>query len=121
MQSPQNYLNELGIELACAVAPDETASIDARHRINVNYETYFVADQDRLAEFVAAPYRYTGRVTDPVSKSRFLPNAASPSRTHGGRLYYFASDTHVGHFEAMPDSFTTPMLSMIPKKTRDDS
>lgn len=121
MEDPEIYLKELDIELSCAVAPDAPAVLDARHRVFINYETYFVSDMDRRAEFIAQPFRYTGVVTDPVNHYRFQPEEESPVRTHGGRLFYFSSDATAGRFEAAPDSFSVPVLTMIPKKPANDS
>ena len=115
MKGPEQYLNELGVKLACAVDPTRPATIDAAHRALVNYEAYFVADAAALETFVAEPYRFTGKVTDPVSRARFLPTAESPSRSYGGRLFYFASTETSGKFDAEVTRYGTPMPSMHAK------
>lgn len=115
MQGPEQYLNELGAELACAVDSTRPAIIDTAHRALVNYEAYFVADDAALKEFVARPYQYTGKVTDPVSRIRFVPTAQSPSRSHGGRLFYFASGETAATFDSDPTRYGTPMPAMRAK------
>ena len=115
MQGPEQYLNELGIELSCAVDSTRPAIIDSAHRALVNSEAYFVADDAALKAFVENPYRYTGKVTDPVSRSRFVPTAQSPLRSHGGRLFYFASGETAAKFDSDPTRYGTPMPAMHAK------
>jgi YHS domain-containing protein len=116
VQGPEQYLVDLGVQLACAVDPSRTAIIDAAHRALVNYEAYFFCDEATMKSFLAEPYRYTGKVTDPVSRERFIPAADSPSRSHGGRLFYFASDQTAAAFDADTVKYGTPMPGMIEKK-----
>lgn len=112
MQGPGPYLNDLGITLPCAVHPERAAVIDETHRIFVNYETYYVADGQALADFLASPTAYTGRVTDPVSRARFLPVSGSPRRERAGRIFLFESRETVRRFDADPERYATPMVSM---------
>jgi YHS domain-containing protein len=112
VQGPERYLNELGIELSCAVDPTRPAMIDTRHRALVNHEAYFFSDDAALRAFVAEPYRYTGRVTDPVSLARFAPTSSSPSRSHGGRLFYFESEETAARFDADRATYGTPKPMM---------
>lgn len=91
MQGPDKYLNELGLSVKCVVDPSRTAILDAAHRAFVNYEAYYFCDDAAMNKFVAAPYQYTGKVTDPVTRERFEPTAGSPHRSYGGRLFYFAT------------------------------
>ena len=115
MKSPEVYLKELNIELACAVAPEAQAILNPEHRVFVNYETYFFSSRERRERFIAAPHEYTGLLTDPVSRERFQPGSDTATRTHGGKLFYFGSKTTRARFEAAPDSFSAPMLTMIAK------
>ena len=116
MQGPEQYLNELGIQLVCAVDTTHAAILDAAHRALVNFEAYYFADDAALQAFVAEPYRYTGKLTDPVTLVRFLPTASSPSRSHGGRLFYFASGETVEKFDADRTKYGTPMPGMRESK-----
>lgn len=117
MQGPERYLVDLGIQLPCAVDPSRPAVLDVAHRALVNYEAYFFADGAALKTFVAAPYKFTGRVTDPVSQERFLPTEASPTRSHGGRLFFFASSANAATFDGDPATYGTPRPMMKEKKT----
>ena len=108
MQGPELWLKALEIEVPCVVDPDRMAQLDVEHRVFVNYEAYYLADADALATFRKGPWRYTGPVTDPVSRERFTPNGESPRRNHGGRLFYFATAGNARTFAATPDSFATP-------------
>lgn len=100
MQGPEKYLNELGVRIPCAVDPARPAILDAAHRAFVNYEVYFFSNDANMNKFIAAPYKYTGRVTDPVTRERFVPTADSPRRSYGGRLFYFASAQTATTFDA---------------------
>ena len=112
MQGPERYLNDLGIQLPCAVDSSRAAVIAADHRALVNHEIYFVADDAALQAFVAEPYRYTGKVTDPVSLVRFEPTSASPTRSFGGRLFYFVTNETAASFDADRDTYGTPKPMM---------
>jgi hypothetical protein len=110
------YLNDLGIALACAVDSSRAAVLDVAHRALVNHEAYFVADDAAMTAFMAEPYRYTGKVTDPVSLERFTPTAQSPTRSHMNRLFYFASGETAVAFDEDPMKFGMPMPGMREKK-----
>ena len=116
VQGPETYLNQLGIHLACAVDSSREAILDEAHRAFVNYEAYYFSSDEAKRTFAAAPYRYTGKVTDPVSRERFIPTAESPSRTFNGRLFYFETDTTVAAFDANRDKYGTPMPMMMEEK-----
>lgn len=116
VQGPEQYLNELGVTLPCAVHPERTAVLDAGHCVFVDYEAYYVSDSQALEEFLEAPYRYAGRVTDPVSHERFVAGETSPRRDRAGRIFYFQSDETASRFDADPDAYATPMISMRPEK-----
>jgi len=113
VQDPDPYLNALNITLACVVDPDQSAIVDAEHRISVNWETYYVSSLDALERFRAAPHRYTGLVTDPVERDRFQPGADSPSREHNGQRFYFANDENANRFDEDAATYATPMLGMV--------
>lgn len=110
VQGPETWLNQLGVSVSCVVKTDRPATLDEDHRVFVNYETYYLADAEALATFRAAPWRFAGKVTDPVSKVRFVPNGESPSRTHDGRLFYFATADHAATFAEDPDVYATPVV-----------
>lgn len=100
MQGPEKYLSEMGVSIPCAVNPSRPAILDVAHRAFVNYEVYFFSDEPSMAKFIAEPYKYTGKVTDPVTRERFVPSAGSPKRSFDGRLFYFASDQTAATFDA---------------------
>jgi YHS domain-containing protein len=110
VQGPEIWLNQLGITVPCVVDPARDAVLDAAHRVFVNWESYYLCDAAALAAFRAAPWRYTGPVTDPVSRERFVPDGRSPSAAHGGRLFYFASDATARTFAADPAVHATPLV-----------
>lgn len=112
MQSPEIFLNDLGISVACVVDPDKPALLDEAHRVFINWETYFVSSDEALAEFRADPLKYVGTVTDPVTRERFRPKAASPRVEHEGRLIWFAKAENMTRFQAGPEAFIPPMIGM---------
>lgn len=116
VKGPEQYLNELGITLPCAVDSSQTAIIDASHRAFVNYEAYYFSGEATMKAFIAEPYRYTGKVTDPVSMVRFVPTAESPSRSFGGRLFYFISNETAATFDSNQMMYGNPMPGMREKK-----
>ena len=116
MQGPDTYLRELGITLPCAVHAGRPAVLDAEHRVFVNWEAFYVSDAGARTAFEAAPYRYAGRLTDPVSRERFTAGETSPRRDFGERIYYFASAQTLAKFDADPDAYSTPMPGMMEKR-----
>lgn len=116
MQGPEQYLNELGITLSCAVDPSRPAILDASMRALVNHEAYFFSGDVAMKAFQAEPYRYTGKVTDPVSLVRFIPTAESPTRSYGGRLFYFSTNETAAAFDADLARYSIPMPGMREKK-----
>ena len=107
----------MGIRLSCAVDSSRTAVIDASHRALVNYEAYYFSDDAAMKAFIAEPHRYTGKVTDPVSMVRFGPTAESPTRSFGGRLFYFISNETVATFDTDQMMYGNPMPGMREKPT----
>ena len=116
MQGPEKYLNELGVTIPCAVNPSRPAMLDSAHRAFVNYEAYYFCDDTSMNAFVAQPYRYTGKVTDPVTRERFVPTASSPKRSYGGRLFYFISAETASVFDANQTKFGNLMPGMREKQ-----
>jgi len=117
VQGPEKYLNELGVSIPCAVNPSRPAILDAAHRAFVNYEVYFFSDEPSMSKFIAEPYKFTGKVTDPVTRERFVPTADSPKRSYDSRLFYFASSQTVGTFDSDPMRYGNLMPGMREKKT----
>jgi YHS domain-containing protein len=117
VQGPEKYLNELGVTIPCAVNPARSAVLDAAHRAFVNYEAYYFCDEASMNKFVAEPYRYTGKVTDPVTRERFIPAADSPKRSYGGRLFYFASAETAKTFDSDQMKYGNLMPGMREKNT----
>ena len=114
MKGPEEYLVPLGITLQCAVNPEATAILDVEHRIFVNYETYYVSTLAAREAFLAAPYAYAGRVTDPVSSKRFVPSETSPRQDYGGRVFLFTGEESAAKFARAPGDYATPMITMVP-------
>ena len=76
VQGPEFYLNQLGVTVKCVVDPSRDAILDEAHRVFVNWETYYMCDDAAVKTFTAAPWKYAGTVTDPVSRERFRPDPA---------------------------------------------
>ncbi|MCI0451279.1 MAG: hypothetical protein L0Z51_02680 [Candidatus Latescibacteria bacterium] len=112
MQGPEPYLNDFHIQLPCAVDTTALAILDPAHRVFVNHEVYYVSSDQAREQFESAPWRYTGKVTDPVSVVRFEPDATSPTRTAAGRLFYFATSETVAQFDQDPALYSTPKPTM---------
>lgn len=102
---PEWYLGTLGVEFKCVVDPGRDAVLDPRQKAQVNYEIFFFASPANLQKFVDAPYRYSGKVTDPVSWERFQPTEASPRRNRAGRTFFFSSQSTARRFDRAPDAF----------------
>ena len=115
MQGPELYLKEMGATLFDVVHPDQPAMIDAGHRAFVNYEVYYFSSPEALREFVSAPWKYTGKVTDPISMDRFQPTAESPHRSFGGRLFFLQSADHATTFDSDSTTYGVPRPAMRSK------
>src|SRR5438067_2538090 len=105
VQDPEKYLKDLHLSFACPVRNGRAAVLDSTYRAVVNHDLYYFSDRASLARFRRDPLRYCGRLTDPVTRARFLPTRSSPLITYRGRRYYFAADSTRAQFAATPDSF----------------
>ena len=115
MQDPARYIIELGVELTCCVDPSRSAIVDSNYMVMLGFESFFFADSANMSRFLDDIHRYSGGITDPVSKERFLPNKNSPKSEFMGNTYLFVSDlTHVT-FEKMPSMYYLPNYKMLPK------
>jgi YHS domain-containing protein len=117
VQDPQIYINELGVELNCCVEPERLAIINSSHQVFIGFESFFFANSENMEQFLEEPYRYCGKLTDPVSKERFTPSDNSPTATYNGRQYVFASASTHSMFEAMPEMHYLPNYKMLPNDT----
>lgn len=116
MQGPEPYLNDFHIQLPCAVDTTQQAILDPAHRAFVNHEVYYFSSESTRQQFEEHPFQFTGKVTDPVSLTRFQPVESSQSRTAAGRLFYFESDETVAAFDKDPAAYSTPKPTMKPEK-----
>ena len=112
MEGPEIWLNELGVTINCPVRRDAPAIFDVAHCVFVNWETFYFADARAKADFVREPYRFSGKLTDPVSRDRFQPSGASPRREFGGRAFFFASEANAERFDLSPESYEKPVIGM---------
>jgi len=115
VKDPEVYLNDLEIEVACAVNPRVKAQIEKESCSIVNYEIYFFSEAREKKAFDKDPLAYCGILTDPVSKQRFKPSKKAKGQWFADRAWYFVSDSTQALFAAMPDSFVTPDYSMKPQ------
>ncbi len=113
VQDPESRLAELGVRLSSFFDARRPARLEPAYRVRVNHELFYFADEAERRRFLSAPPRYTGPLTDPVEKIRFVPEPASPRAGHGGVTYYFLSDENRAAFVAEPDSFATPKFHMM--------
>ncbi len=95
MQSPELFLNDLGITVNCVVDPARPALLDEAHRVFVNWETYYLSSDEALAKFRADPLKYVGTVTDPVTRERFRPNGKHTRIEHDGRVHPDTQNTGI--------------------------
>lgn len=116
MQGPDQYLKDMAVSLSCAVHPEQPAILDAGHRAFVNHEVYYFGSDEALQAFVSEPWKYTGRVTDPVSLERFVPTSDSIRRSHGGRLFYLKTAQTAQIFDGDVAMYGIPKPMMQAKK-----
>lgn len=115
MQDPETFLNQLGVQVNCCVNPSRPAVLDSLHRVFVGYESFFFSDAAAREKFLSNIPRYCGRLTDPVTRERFVPTVQTPTARHNGRLYMFASEASHSLFAAMPEMYHLPNHKMLPK------
>ena len=65
----------------------------------------FFADSLNRIAFKHAILKYSGVLTDPVSRVRFTPSETSPHAVHRNRDYYFKNQKNYDRFMSYPDSF----------------
>ena len=106
----------MGASLRCAVDPEQPALLDSAHRALVNQEVYYFGSSEALQAFVREPWKFTGRVTDPVSLERFVPTEQSTRRSFGGRLFFFQSAATAATFDTNPSTYGVPRSTMHAKK-----
>jgi len=114
VKDPELYLAELNISLPGVITNEKPAILDVDSKIYVNYEIFFFSDSASRKEFLRNTVAYCGALTDPVSRVRFLPIAASPKLRYKDRLYYFYSDSSLTVFESMPAMYSEPTYQMLP-------
>jgi YHS domain-containing protein len=114
VEDPAHYLIELGISIPAYMDTSREAILDFAHRSRVNFENFYFADLESKARFDVEPAASAGILTDPVSRVRFRPTAASPRLVHNGHPYFFASDSTQALFAALPDSFPVTKDRMVP-------
>lgn len=112
MQSPEIFLVDLGLSVPCVVDPSRPALLDTRHRVFVNWETYYLSSDENLAKFRADPLKYVGTVTDPVTRERFQPERKHTRLEHEGRLIWFAKPENAARFREGPEAYVPPMIGM---------
>lgn len=112
VEGPEDPIERQHLTFPSAVDPSRPAVIDAAHRVFVNYEIYYVADEDLRQRFLADPPAFTGPLTDPVTLRRFQPDADSPKSEHDGRLYYFPDQASAEAFDADPNRYAVPVYKM---------
>lgn len=112
MQSPELFLNDLGITVPCVVDPSKPALLDEAHRVFVNWETYYLSSDKALAKFRAYPLKYVGTVTDPVTRERFRPTKKHTRIEHEGRVIWFAQPQNEARFRMGPEAYIPPMIGM---------
>jgi YHS domain-containing protein len=105
LKDPEKYLKEQKIDMRCVVNQGRHAAPDAKRRVMINYEIFYLSTADALAQFKRHTLQYCGWLTDPVSGARFRPTASSPRMLYNARPYYFATISNRMKFEARPDSF----------------
>ncbi len=115
MQDPARYINELGVKLTDCVDPSRSAIVDSNYMVMIGFETFFFADSANISRFLNNIPRYSGGITDPVSKERFLPNSNSPKSEFMGSTFIFASESTHGTFDEMPSMYYLPNYKMLPK------
>jgi YHS domain-containing protein len=107
-------LEKIGANLDDPVRPELPARISNDSLLRLNHETYFFAAASTKQAFERTPWRWCGRVTDPVTLERFAPAKASPASTYEGRRFFFASDSSRTVFAEDPALYADPPNRMAP-------
>jgi YHS domain-containing protein len=68
----------------------------------VNHDVYYFSDSSAKEKFDEKPWKWSGKITDPVTLKRFKPKKNSPRAEYEGRPYFFASDSTRTVFLADP-------------------
>lgn len=88
--------------------------------VMLGFESFFFADSANISIFLDDIPRYSGGITDPVSKERFIPSKKSPKSEFMGNTYLFASGLTHGKFEEMPSMYYLPNYKMLPKDSTEE-
>lgn len=94
--------------LRCPVNPKQAARFENELRSYVNYEAYFFSEAKAKKKFEQQPWKWCGRVTDPITRERFVPAKKSPQTAYGGRPYFFRSDSTRAVFLADAERYAKP-------------
>ena len=78
----------------------------------LGHDIFYFADDAERKRFLDTPFRFCGKLTDPVSGARFLPSASSPKFEYEGRTYYFATKQTRKTFVAKPAMYKNPVRTM---------
>ena len=92
----------MAVKLPCPVSSRSSARFEKELESWVNHEVYYFSDGGRKRKFDEKPWKWSGKVTDPVTLQRFKPGKKSPRAEYMGRPYFFASDSTRTVFLADP-------------------
>jgi YHS domain-containing protein len=102
---PEPWLAKQKIRVQDPIDRAKPAVLSKATRLFVGHDLYYFAGASTRARFEKSPLQYCGTLTDPVTRERFKPTAASPHLLRDGRDYWFASPESKARFAARPDSF----------------
>lgn len=111
VQNPLPFVQKQHLNFHCVVNTNKMATIDDKHQRKVNWEIFYLSDDDALAKFDKDPIKYCGILSDPVTGQRFRPGDDSPTETYRKQLFYFQSDSTKQVFDENPDGHKEPDLS----------
>jgi len=106
------YAARKGLPLRCYFEPEASVAPEGAHFTRLNYEGYFFCKPEEEERFLSDPIAYCGLLTDPVSKLRFRPSAASQRAVHEGIVFYFAGPETAQLFAQAPEDFFLPGYEM---------
>jgi YHS domain-containing protein len=112
VQDVPNFARSAGLAFEDFFDARRPAVIDAEHCVRLNYEAFFFADLWERERFRSDPLVYCGLLTDPVSRTRFRPNASSPRATHEGVTYFFENERNRELFEDDAEKLRLPGWKM---------